>query len=94
MNKTARFRALEPALMDRMDAIVQVSCEEEIELLEAFRNFHSKRDFFKARDEAFAENKEGFNVLCHGDLWFTNILFGYRNKRQPTTYRSTVESLL
>ncbi len=79
VNKTARFRAIEGALWDRFSRMVRVSQEEEEKeeegIVKSFERFHRERGFFRTRDVAFAPNPDGFNVLCHGDAWYTNLLF-------------------
>ncbi len=40
-----------------------------------FWKSHEKNNVAQKFKTAFSPNHKGFNVLCHGDLWFNNMLF-------------------
>ncbi len=40
-------------------------------------------DLTDKRDELYAPNPNGFNVLCHGDAWFNNMLFKHDKDNKP-----------
>ena len=46
-------------------------------MADALKRFMENNDLFEVRDRAFTKDPNGFNVLCHGDTWFNNMLFKY-----------------
>ncbi len=78
VNKTAHYQSLEPAMAEGfLQIVAAVQDKGEEDLLERFYRFHQEKGFFTERDKLYAPCKDGFNVICHGDAWFNNVLFKY-----------------
>jgi thiamine kinase-like enzyme len=44
-------------------------------LLEAMKKFHEKHNMMSMSNELNERNPNNFNTMCHGDMWFNNMLF-------------------
>lgn len=49
--------------------------DEKINFKEVYQKFRQDVEPFDMRNELYAPNPSDFNILCHGDVWFNNILF-------------------
>ena len=45
------------------------------DLVGILNHFHELNDIFESRNACYKTDPSGFNVLCHGDPWFNNMLF-------------------
>ena len=52
-------------------------CQEDSEqnFVGRFEALLEKKDLNERLKEIFQPKEKGFNTLCHGDVWFNNILF-------------------
>ncbi len=73
--KPARYRSVEPALAEGMGEIVAAVQDPGEDLFERYNRFHQEKGFFSERDAIHDTRRDGFNVICHGDSWFSNVLF-------------------
>ena len=80
VSPTAKFQATKKSMaaasmtgMQNMLEICQDSPEQDF--VGRFKRYLAKRDLPERMKEIFEPKEDGFNTLCHGDLWFNNILF-------------------
>ena len=66
------FAQSQPKLMERILQLLGAIHEDYAAI---FKAFHQRNDAFKVREELYRPVESGFNALCHGDLWFNNLLF-------------------
>ncbi len=45
------------------------------DLVTAVKKFHNKHDLNSITLKLSKPDPDGFNTMCHGDLWFNNMLF-------------------
>ncbi len=55
--------------------MVEIAQEPGQDLVGIYKKFTSSKDAFGYYRDLCQTNKDGFNVICHGDLWFNNMLF-------------------
>jgi thiamine kinase-like enzyme len=48
------------------------------DLAGALKMFHEKHNIMTQINELMRYDPQGFNTMCHGDMWFNNIMFKYK----------------
>ncbi len=66
---------LRKGMFHNIRLMVELIQEPGQDLVGILDRFHRERDVFVHLSRLNSPNPEGFNVPCHGDLWYNNMLF-------------------